>query len=474
MPANRRGCAKALSPRLLGACLLAVLLAVPSQGRAREPWLLDLEATVGSPLSKPQTRWYGVGGSLALSVQKPLASWVALTARVRTAGFLDGESPLQAGVKDPGFGTLNVLGIGGVFRVPTGDVRRATGLWLDAVGGGGFTGSKGRGTFEFGVGYGFALTPTTSISPVLRYLQVVQPKQDLSSADAKIGLLGVRISLFDARAGKAPAAPDAPPLPDRDGDGIHDAVDQCIDVPEDKDGYEDADGCPEVDNDHDGILDPSDGCPNIAEDKDGFQDEDGCLDDDNDRDGFLDADDQCPLEPETVNGERDDDGCPDTGLIVMQDDRIVLEERVLFDTDRAHVNKSADAVLKAIVRLWQQHPEWTKVRIEGHADARGDESFNKTLSERRAANVRDALIKRGMKPEMVTAEGYGATQLLSQGTEERDHQLNRRVEFVVTSREMPSLQPKPPAPDKPIPPAPVGGQPVPESNVAPTNGEPKP
>jgi OOP family OmpA-OmpF porin len=68
-----------------------------------------------------------------------------------------------------------------------------------------------------------------------------------------------------------------------------------------------------------------------------------------------------------------------------------------------------------------------KVRIEGHADIRGDAAFNQALSERRAANVRAALIKLGMNPEIVTAEGFGATRLLTTGTTEEDHRANRRV-----------------------------------------------
>jgi len=242
-------------------------------------------------------------------------------------------------------------------------------------------------------------------------------------------------------------------VPDRDKDGILDAVDKCIDVPEDKDGFEDEDGCPELDNDADGILDVNDGCPNIAEDRDGFQDDDGCLDDDNDRDGFLDGEDQCPNEPETVNGNQDDDGCPDEGLIVMEDDRIVLEERVLFETDRARLTKGSEPVLKAIIQLWTQHPEWKKVRIEGHADARGDAAFNQQLSERRAANVRDSLIKLGMDKELVTAEGFGARQLLKQGESEEDHKANRRVEFVVIARDEKPVNPGAKAP-------PVGGAPT--------------
>jgi len=99
--------------------------------------------------------------------------------------------------------------------------------------------------------------------------------------------------------------------PDADGDGIPDDDDRCRLVPEDKDGFEDTDGCPDPDNDKDGIPDATDKCPDQAEDKDGFEDADGCPDPDNDKDGIPDATDKCPLEPETVNGFEDEDGCPD-------------------------------------------------------------------------------------------------------------------------------------------------------------------
>ena len=130
--------------------------------------------------------------------------------------------------------------------------------------------------------------------------------------------------------------------PDRDGDGIIDDVDACPSDPEDFDGFADDDGCPDPDNDRDGITDAHDSCPNVPgpppdgcpksgrqdrdgdgildnndrcpddpEDKDGFQDEDGCPDPDNDRDGIPDVKDKCPNEPETMNGFQDDDGCPD-------------------------------------------------------------------------------------------------------------------------------------------------------------------
>jgi len=109
----------------------------------------------------------------------------------------------------------------------------------------------------------------------------------------------------------APERTSKPKDKDTDGDGIVDRLDRCPNDPEDKDGFEDDDGCPDPDNDKDGILDASDKCPNEPEDKDGFEDDDDCSDPDNDKDGILDASDKCPNEPEDKDGFEDDDGCPD-------------------------------------------------------------------------------------------------------------------------------------------------------------------
>ena len=105
-----------------------------------------------------------------------------------------------------------------------------------------------------------------------------------------------------------------PSLGDRDGDGLKDDVDKCPDEPEDRDGFEDDDGCPDPDNDRDGIPDNYDKCPLVPEDRDGFQDEDGCPEGEaNDRDGdkILDDVDKCPDDPEDYDGFEDADGCPD-------------------------------------------------------------------------------------------------------------------------------------------------------------------
>lgn len=105
-----------------------------------------------------------------------------------------------------------------------------------------------------------------------------------------------------------------PAVGDRDGDGIPDDDDGCPDKAEDKDGFEDRDGCPDLDNDGDGILDVDDACPLVKEDYDGDRDDDGCPEGrqgDRDGDGIPDEIDQCPDEPEDFDGFQDEDGCPD-------------------------------------------------------------------------------------------------------------------------------------------------------------------
>lgn len=102
----------------------------------------------------------------------------------------------------------------------------------------------------------------------------------------------------------------APRAHDLDHDGIRDDADQCPELAEDHDGFEDADGCPDGDNDGDGIPDTEDRCPNTKEDVDGYQDSDGCPDPDNDQDKISDGEDACPDEAGSPNPDAKKNGCP--------------------------------------------------------------------------------------------------------------------------------------------------------------------
>jgi hypothetical protein len=103
----------------------------------------------------------------------------------------------------------------------------------------------------------------------------------------------------------------APRVEDADNDGIEDERDQCPELAEDKDRFEDGDGCPDGDNDDDGVPDGEDECATEREDEDGFEDDDGCIDPDNDGDKILDVNDKCPDEVGLSSPVAAKHGCPE-------------------------------------------------------------------------------------------------------------------------------------------------------------------
>ncbi|MFO0676647.1 MAG: OmpA family protein [Polyangiaceae bacterium] len=218
---------------------------------------------------------------------------------------------------------------------------------------------------------------------------------------------------------------------DRDGDGIPDSKDKCPDDPEDKDGFEDEDGCPDPDNDKDGIPDKRDACPNDPEDKDGFEDEDGCPDPDNDKDGILDAQDKCPNEPETYNGYQDEDGCPDKGNVVIQDNNILILQKILFKTGSAEILPESFEILDAVGTTVVHHPEFTLLEVAGHADERADDAYNLRLTQERVNAVVAALVSRGVARSSLRAKGYGEYCPEDPAHNEVAWEKNRRVEFKI-------------------------------------------
>lgn len=235
---------------------------------------------------------------------------------------------------------------------------------------------------------------------------------------------------------------DGCPEYDRDGDGLHDQKDRCPDDAEDKDGFLDEDGCPEDDNDQDGIKDKNDKCPNVPEDRDGFDDGDGCPDFDNDGDGILDypvKNDQCPNKPETYNGLKDEDGCPDVKAappkpkeyknIVVEKDRIVFKKQIRFKTGSDKIIGAISfSILDEAADALKSRTD-VRVQVEGHTDERGADAKNKKLSQRRAESVVRALVERGIERSRLIPVGYGEERPLDPAHNKAAWAKNRRVEF---------------------------------------------
>ena len=181
------------------------------------------------------------------------------------------------------------------------------------------------------------------------------------------------------------------------------------------------------DRDGDGIPDNLDKCPNEPEDKDGFQDEDGCPDPDNDGDGIPDIRDKCPNEPETFNNYKDDDGCPDEVPVEVKKFTGVIEG-INFRTGSADILSGSYVILDRAVKVLQDYPE-VNLEISGHTDNRGKPDYTRSLSQRRADAVKTYFVQRGIASTRLQAIGYGPTRPIADNKTQSGRATNRRTEF---------------------------------------------
>jgi OOP family OmpA-OmpF porin len=246
-------------------------------------------------------------------------------------------------------------------------------------------------------------------------------------------LLAAYLGLGGEKPAPAPSPAAPPPAPvvdkDTDGDGILDKNDRCPSAAEDKDGFQDEDGCPDLDNDKDGIADNDDKCPIEAEDRDGFQDDDGCPDADNDGDGIADEADKCPNEPETKNGFQDDDGCSDEVPAAVAKFTGVIKG-INFKTNSDKITKASFKVLDDAVKVLTEYPD-IKLEVGGHTDNVGKPERNMELSQKRADAVKEYMVGKGIAENRLTAVGYGMDKPITENKTAADKAKNRRTEFTL-------------------------------------------
>ena len=218
-----------------------------------------------------------------------------------------------------------------------------------------------------------------------------------------------------------------PASPDPDGDGIVGANDKCPNEAEDKDGFEDSDGCPEPDNDKDGIPDQLDKCPLKPETMNGIDDDDGCPEEDTDGDGIIGSRDKCPDEPETKNGFKDEDGCPDEIPSNLKKFTGVIEG-INFKTASAQILPGSYSILDRAVAVLKEYSD-IRLEISGHTDSRGKSDYNRDLSQRRADSVKMYFIANGIDAGRLTTIGYGMDRPIADNKTESGRSKNRRTEF---------------------------------------------
>lgn len=108
----------------------------------------------------------------------------------------------------------------------------------------------------------------------------------------------------------------------------------------------------------------------------------------------------------------------------------VATQGILFDSGSDRIKPESAPTLKEIAALLQEHAE-LRLRIEGHTDNVGAESANRTLSEQRAAAVREALMRdHQVDGARLESAGLGDTKPVAPNTTAEGRQNNRRVELV--------------------------------------------
>jgi len=173
------------------------------------------------------------------------------------------------------------------------------------------------------------------------------------------------------------------------------------------------------DSDGDGVPDSRDRCPGTPA---GVRvDSSGCPID-SDGDGVIDGRDKCP---DTPKGEKvDADGCS----------RVLMRfENMEFDFDSAALKPSSASVLDSAVRFLVDNPE-RKVRVEGHTDSRGSNTYNQGLSQRRAQAVRNYLVSKGISADRLSVSGKGEDNPIASNDTDAGRARNRRVELIDINR----------------------------------------
>jgi peptidoglycan-associated lipoprotein len=115
----------------------------------------------------------------------------------------------------------------------------------------------------------------------------------------------------------------------------------------------------------------------------------------------------------------------------MTADRAALAAHtVYFAFDSAAVRKSEQANVQAVADALSKDSS-AKLLIEGHCDERGTEEYNRSLGERRALALREALAKLGVDPSRIRTISYGKDHPADSGHDESAWAKNRRGEFVL-------------------------------------------
>ena len=121
--------------------------------------------------------------------------------------------------------------------------------------------------------------------------------------------------------------------------------------------------------------------------------------------------------------------------VEVRDNKIEIHEKIQFDFDKATIKEASFGLMNEIAAVIAKNPQIKRIRIEGHASSEGNPGHNKTLSDDRAKSVMKYLNDHGISPGELVAVGYGSDRPIADNATEDGREKNRRVEFVLITRD---------------------------------------
>ncbi len=113
------------------------------------------------------------------------------------------------------------------------------------------------------------------------------------------------------------------------------------------------------------------------------------------------------------------------------DNRVYIEGKIVFAVDKAIIKPESEKVLQTLLKFLQEHPEVTRLTIEGHTDSTAGDEYNQELSAKRSLAVCDWLVDRGIDHLRVVAVGFGEKKPIGPNDTAPGRSDNRRTEFHV-------------------------------------------
>lgn len=116
------------------------------------------------------------------------------------------------------------------------------------------------------------------------------------------------------------------------------------------------------------------------------------------------------------------------GLIVK------FDSGLLFDFDKSNLKDAAKTNIANLAASMKNNPQ-TDIMVIGHTDDKGSDSYNLSLSERRAQAVKDFAVANGVSASRLRIVGKGESEPIGDNTTEAGRAQNRRVEIVIVAND---------------------------------------